>query len=477
MKILTGTLALDKKRAAEVAERCVSFNAFTLVHTDEELKSWGDRMCLLETLGFTVVKHELTDAKRLPETIDSWTQVVRSGEMKLPVDGLVITYDDTDYAATGSVTGHHATNAGMAFKWQDTVAETVLDHVEWSCAASTISPVAVFDMVRLEGTEVRRASLCNISEMKRLGIGAPRKTKLKIIKANMIIPKCIEADAQGTEFDIPIHCPVCGAPTRIQISEKTGTETLKCTNEECSAKHIQKYARFVSKSGMDIDGLSEKTLIKFMNEGFVSDFADIYEIAKHKETIVNMEGFGEKSYQNMIASIEKRRNVDPVHFIYALCIPMIGLDAAKRIIAAFGTKETFRRIQAGIGFEEVEGIGPEKSNSIITWYENGKNRLLFQKLLEKVTVTNVEPTGEQGGTCSGLTFVITGDVHIYKNRSEFTSFVEAQGGKVTGSVSAKTNYLVNNDNTSASSKNKKAQQLGIPIPTEEEFIEKFGISL
>lgn len=472
--LVAGTLALDSKRAREVSERAVSFNAFTLVHIDDNIVSWGSRMQLLENMKFTVVDREPTNAEKLPETIEKWTQKVRSGAMNLPVDGLVIAFDDTNYAATGSVTGHHATNAGMAFKWQDKAAETILDHVEWSCAAASISPVAVFDMVKLEGTEVRRASLCNISEMKRLGIGADRKTKLQIIKANMIIPKCIKADACGTSFEIPQTCPVCGAPTEIRTSEKTGTETLHCTNDDCTAKHIQKYTRFVSKSGMDIDGLSEMTIKKFINEGFITDFADLYDIEQHKDAIVTMDGFGEKSFSNMIRSIEARRTVDPVNFIYALCIPMIGLDAAKKIIGVYGTDAFFKRLKDGEGFENVDGIGPEKSNSILNWYALEKNQVLLEKLMERVEVTKVEPVTRSGGKCEGLTFVITGDVHHYKNRKEFTAYVEAEGGSVTGSVSKKTNYLVNNDNTSQSKKNLTAQKNGIPIITEDQFLEMFG---
>lgn len=473
--LVSGTMALDKTRANEVKERSVHFNAFTLVYCEGDILSWGDRMKYLDDLGFTTVDREPTNAKGLPEVIDSWTQKVKSHAIDLPVDGLVITYDDTEYAQTGSVTGHHATNAGMAFKWQDAQAETVLDHIEWSCAPSMIAPVAVFDPVKLEGTEVKRCFLCNISEMKRLGIGANRKTKMTVIKANMIIPKCVKADGCGTSFEIPEACPVCGAPTEIHIGSSTGTETLHCTNPNCTAKHIRKYERFVSKSGMDIDGLSIETLIKFINNGYISDFADIYHIAEHRDDIVSMEGFGQKSYDNLIASIEKSRSISPVNFIFALCIPLIGLDAAKRFIASLGTKGFFDRLSNGEAFDDIEGIGPERSNSVIAWYQNEDNRALLEKLLGEIDVEMVEPKDENaGGKCTGLTFVITGDVHIYKNRNEFKAYVEAEGGKVTGSVSNKTNYLVNNDIESTSSKNKKAKDLGIEIITEDTFVERFG---
>ncbi len=476
--LVSGTLGLDVSRAKEVAERGVTFHAFTLVHTDEEILSWGKRMDYLADLGFTVVDREPTDSEHLQETIDKWTASVRSGNMDIPVDGLVVTFDDTEYASTGSVTGHHATNAGMAFKWQDTEAETVLDHIEWSCAAFAISPVAVFDPVSLEGTTVTRASLCNISEMKRLGIGEDRKTNLTVIKSNMIIPKVIKADAHGTLFNIPEKCPVCGAPTEIVTSAKTDTETLHCTNPDCTAKHIQKYTRFVSKTGMDIDGLSIRTLMRFINEGYISDFADIYNISAYKDQIIELDGFGEKSFANLIASVDKARKRHPANFIYALCIPMIGLDAAKRLIAFYGTNGFFEKIKetnlSSEIFAEVDGIGIERSTAIVKWISEPKNTALLEKLLSIVELDNIEKAGEKTGTCAGLTFVITGDVHIFKNRDEFKAYVESQGGHVAGSVSGKTSYLVNNDINSTSSKNTKAKSLGVEIITEDTFVEKFG---
>lgn len=472
--LVSGTMALDRTRASQVKDRKVQFNAFTLVYTEKKILSWGERMSYLEKLGFTVVDREETNAEKLPDTVNSWTEKVTSGKMDIPVDGLVITYDDTIYAAEGSVTGHHATNAGMAFKWQDARAQTVLDHIEWSCAASTISPVAVFDPVHLEGTEVKRALLCNISEMKRLGIGADRKTKLTIIKANMIIPKCVAADPCGTDFEIPEFCPVCGAPTEIHFGSVTGAQTLHCTNPDCTAKHIKKYARFVSKSGMDIDGLSVETLVKFINSGFICDFADIYRISEHRDSVTEMEGFGEKSFSNLLASIEKSRNVSPVNFIFALSIPMIGIDAAKRIIKALGTDGFFERLRSGVSFDDIDGIGSEKSTSVTNWYAQEKNRKLLEKLLGEISVENVLPSDSSEGKCEGLTFVITGDVHIFKNRDDFKAYVEAQGGRVAGSVSGKTSYLVNNDVESSSSKNKKAKSLGVEIIGEDEFVQKFG---
>lgn len=468
--LASGTLALDDPE--KVRERHVHFNAFTLVYLDEPLKSWGERMDLLEREGFTVIDREAVTAESLPEAISRWTAKVESGEMDIPVDGLVICYDDTDYAATGSVTGHHATRAGYAFKWQDVSAKSKLSYVEWSCAASTISPVAVFEPVLLEGTTVSRASLCNISEMERLGIG--KSCTLEVIKANKIIPKCIGVTEAEGEFEIPKTCPVCGAPTEIRISEKSKTKTLHCTNPDCSAKHVKKFTRFVSKSGMDIDGLSIQTMLRFMNEGFISDFADIYHLSEHAEVIRNLDGFGEKSCDNMMRAIEKSRRVHPVNFIYAICIPMFGLDAGKKIVSAIGFDGFLKRLKDGTGFEDIEGIGPEKSGSAMDWYANPKNQQSLDALLKEIVIEKVDLKPEAGGKCEGLTFVITGDVHHFKNRDEFKAYVEKTGGKVTGSVTSKTNYLVNNDVNSTSSKNRKAKELSVPIISEDEFVERFG---
>lgn len=468
--LASGTLSLDDPE--KVKERHVHFNAFTLVYVEDEMKSWGERMNFLSKEGFTVVEREMVNPDELPKVIDKWTQKVESGQMDLPVDGLVICYEDTEYASSGSVTGHHATKAGFAFKWQDISAQSELLYVEWSCAASTISPVAVFNPVQLEGTTVSRASLCNISEMERLGIG--KKCTLEVIKANKIIPKCISVKNAVGDFEIPSRCPVCGAQTQIRISPKSKTKTLHCTNPDCTAKHVKKFTRFVSKSGMDIDGLSIQTMLKFMNEGFLKEFADIYHLSEHVETIKQMEGFGEKSCANMMAAIEKSRQVHPVNFIYALCIPMIGIDAGKKVIAKDGFDGFLDRLESGKGFEDIDGIGPEKSGSVMEWYGNNQNRYSLKALLKEVTIEKVSPELNREGRCAGLTFVITGDVHYYKNRDAFKAYVESEGGKVTGSVTSKTNYLVNNDVASSSSKNRKAKELGIPIISEDAFLEQFS---
>ena len=467
--LASGTLNLDDPE--EVKNRHVKFHAFTLVHLDDEILSWGERMQFLENLGFNVVDREATDAGRLPEAIARWTKKVENGQMDVPVDGLVICYDDTDYAASGSVTGHHATRAGFAFKWQDESVETKLDYIEWSCAVSTISPVAVFEPVQIEGTTVSRASLCNLSEIERLGIG--KECTLEVIKANKIIPKCIAVKDAVGEVEIPTECPVCHAPTEIRISKNSGTKTLHCTNPDCTAKNVKKFTRFVSKSGMDIDGLSIQTMLKFINEGYIHEFADIYHLKDHFDVISQMEGFGEKSVNNMDKSIEKSRNVHPVNFIFALCIPLIGTDAGKKIVGAIGFDAFLKRMEHQEGFEDIDGIGAERSNSILAWYAKESNRMSLVHLLEELSIEHVEPKDTSEGTCVGMTFVITGDVHHYKNRDEFKAYVESQGGKVAGSVSGKTSYLVNNDVESNSSKNRKAKDLGIPIISEDEFVAQF----
>lgn len=468
--LASGTLSLDDPE--KVKRRQVHFYAFTLVFIENEITSWGDRMSFLEEEGFQVVEREPVTAQSLPEAIERWTGKVESGRMDVPVDGLVICYEDTVYAASGNVTGHHAARAGYAFKWEDVSACSRLRYVEWSCAASTISPVAVFEPVQLEGTTVSRASLCNISEMERLGIG--RECTLEIIKANKIIPKCIAVIQAEGSFEVPEYCPVCGAPTRIRISPKSQTKTLHCTNPDCSAKHGKKFTRFVSKQGMDIDGLSIQTMLRFMNEGFLHEFADIYHLSEHTDQIMELEGFGEKSCDNMLRAIEKSRRVHPVKFIYALSIPMIGIDAGKKIVAEGGFESFLERLSSGKGFTDIDGIGPEKSNSAMEWYRDEKNRKSLQALLQEVEIERVDAAPAAGGKCEGLTFVITGDVHYYQNRDAFKAYVESAGGKVTGSVSAKTDYLVNNDVASTSSKNRKAKELGIPIISEDEFKRLFG---
>ena len=472
--LAAGTLNLDSLE--KVAQRHVKFNAFTLVHTDEAISSWGERMDLLESYGFTVVDREKTDAAGIEDCIKRWTAKVEDGSMDIPVDGLVLCYEDNDYAMSGSVTGHHQLSAGYAFKWADTSADTRLKYIEWSCAVSSITPVAVFENVELEGTTVCRASLCNLSELKRLGMGGEGSI-ITCIKSNKIIPKIIGVKEKKGIYDIPDKCPVCQSPTDIRLSERSGVETLHCTNPDCPAKHLKMFTRFVSKSGMNVDGLSIRTMLDFMNAGFIRMFADIYTLPLHFDKIREMEGYGDKSCENMGRAIERSKTVNAVNLLYALCIPMIGLDAAKNIIGSVGFEHFLERMRSKEGFEDIEGIGPEKSASILKWYSNERNVAELAKLLPMINIVNSEAVSRDLSELplSGLTFVITGAVNRFKNRDAFKAYVESKGGSVTGSVSKKTDYLVNNDTTSTSAKNLKANELKIPIISEEEFIGKFGI--
>lgn len=472
--LASGSLTL--KDVDEVKLRHIQWIPFTLVYSDQEILSWGQRMEYLEKLGFQTVEHRFIEnptSVNIQEKIDEFTQKVTHKKQPFPVDGLVITYDDTQYASTGSVTGHHATRAGYAFKWQDEYAETVLDHIEWSCAASTISPVAVFQPVELEGTTVQRASLCNISECERLGIG-DAGTKLQVIKANKIIPKVIKITEKIGVLNIPDKCPVCGAEAHVVLSE-SGTKKLHCSNADCTAKQLKKFARFVSKDGINIDGISEQTVSTFINHGWIRDYADFYHLKDFAYQITSLDGFGKKSVSKLLESIEKSRNTDSRHLLYALSIPLCGFDVAKRLLSKYTFKELMETAKTSLFddvFASIDGIGPEKSARFVNWFKDDKNYLKVSNLLKELDIKEVE-VAEVGTKCAGQTFVITGDVYHYKNRNELKAYIESQGGKVTGSVSKSTTYLINNDAESQSSKNKKAHQLGISIITEEQFREKF----
>ncbi len=474
--LASGSLAL--KDVDEVKKRNIHWIPFTLVYSEKEFHHWGEGMDYLESLGFTTVEHELIESPTLTNiesVIAKWTKKVTDFVNPYPVDGLVIAYDDSDYAKTGSVTGHHATRAGYAFKWKDESVVTKLSYVEWSCAASTITPVAVFEPVQLEGTTVKRANLCNISECERLGIGGAG-TEIEVIKANKIIPKVIRVQKIVGNLEIPCECPVCGSKAEIHVSEESETKTLRCTNKECPAKELKKFTRFVSKAGMDIDGISEATLATFINEGWIKEFADIYKLEEHAKEIVELDGFGEKSMQNLSQSLQKARSREATKVIYALCIPLVGPDVAKKLLSTYSFKELIsiaRTTDDPTYFSHIDGIGPEKSSTFVEYFHDEKYSTIVDHLLEQITVIEEDLTST-GDKCKGLTFVVTGDVYQYKNRNELKAYIESQGGKVTGSVSKSTNYLINNDVNSSSSKNQKAKELNIPILSEEDFIAQFA---
>lgn len=482
--LASGSLTL--KDVEEVRQRHIQWIPFTLVHTNLDITSWGERMVWLEGLGMHPVERERVDSptlQNIEKVVALFTRRVTEKQNPYPVDGLVVCYDDTEYAQTGSITGHHATRAGLAFKWQDEAATTVLREIEWSCAASTISPVAIFDPVELEGTTVRRASLCNISECERLGIGGTG-TQLSVIKANKIIPKVISVVSSNGELTIPRQCPVCHSATKIVESTSSGTKTLHCTNTACPAKQLRKFARFVSKDAMDIDGISEQTLSKFINLGWISDYADIYNLRQHIRQLAQMEGFGEKSASNIVKSIEQSRQTEAQRVLYALSIPLCGTDVCKRLLNHYTLQELATEAtrtsddlfaeerDAQDVFAHVAGIGPEKSASVVNWFRNPHNMDVFNRLMQQVTIVQSD-NSPKGALCNGLTFVITGDVAHYKNRNELRAYIESQGGKVASAVSGATSFLINNNVNSTSGKNKKAKQLGIEIISEDDFISRF----
>lgn len=479
--LASGSLTL--KNINEVKERHIRWIPFTLVYEEEEIISWSNRMAWLGQQGFKPVDRELIEQPteaNIQAVIDRWTERVTgksSSPFPYPVDGLVITYDDTAYAATGSVTGHHATRAGYAFKWQDESAETELEYIEWSCAASTISPVAVFKPVELEGTTVKRASLCNISECERLGIG-DTGTRISVIKANKIIPKVINVVKRLGVFHIPEVCPVCQSATEVTESESSGTKTLHCTNTHCPAKQLKKFGRFVSKEGINIDGLSEQTIQKFINLGWVREYADLFHLNNHASELRTMDGFGDKSVSKLLTAIEKARNVEAYRLLFALNIPLIGRDVCNRLLSAYQISDLFHTATEATTedvFATIAGIGPEKSASFVRWMKDKDNYSMLQQLLVELNISQ-SSSAPTGNSCEGLTFVITGDVHHYKNRNELKAYIESQGGKVTGSVSKSTSFLINNDVESSSGKNKKAKELSIPIISEEDFIAQFVAS-
>lgn len=458
-----------------IMDRCITWIPFTLVYVEEIINSWKERMHYLKTLGFKVVDSELIDnIDTLSGIIDKWSDQVEY--VQYPVDGLVVVYDDIEYASGGTLTGHHDTRGGFAFKWADEEAETELVDIEWSVSINSINPVAIFKPVRLEGTTVQRASLCNISECERLGIG-DIGTKLTVIKANKIIPKVIKASQVGV-FNIPAECPVCGHKTIIKTGA-TGTKVLVCDNSQCGAKNISKMSRFVSKYGFDITGLSEKTLIDLVNRGLIASFVDIFDLLNDTYKVANvlseLEGWGPKSIQNLLQSIESAKSVKSDNLLYSLCIPMCGRDVSKKLTKKYSLLDIVKLAKddamnnTNILMNGIDGIGYVKAAAFIDWFRDTNNVMIIEKLM---SLCNVIDNNNSVSTLSlqGLNFVITGSLEYYSSRDVIKEVIESNGGKVSGSVSSKTNYLINNDVNSSSSKNKKARELNVPIISEYEFM-------
>lgn len=450
------------------AERNVNFVAFALINADdvdfgnsiEQQYKW------MESQGFQVVEYRVVTRNSMEDAVKYFAGKIQTYDY--PSDGLVLMFDDIEYGLSLGTTAKFPRN-GIAFKWEDEQAETTLKYIEWSPSRTgLINPVAVFEPVELEGTTVSRASVHNISIMEELELGSG--DRIKVYKANMIIPQISENLTKSGIDDLPKECPVCGHAT--EVKAENGIKTLYCPNSQCPAKHVKLFTLFVSRNGMNIDGLSEETLEKFIDAGYIKEFADIFHLDRYYEEIVATPGFGQKSYDNLMDSVEKARNVELSALIYSLGIPNIGSANAKLICKAFNNNIEKIRNASVEELIEIDGIGEIMAEKFCQYFADEYNIKKLDNLLKEVNIAEPEENTTPQNM-DGLTFVITGSVEHFANRNELKSYIEKHGGKVTGSVSAKTNYLINNDAMSASSKNKKAKQLGVEIVTEEVFLERW----
>jgi len=443
------------------ADRNVMFYAFTLVRAEgKEFETKGEQLNFLKNLGFEVVEHYLVHAEDIENKVKMFAEKIVENDFAS--DGLVLTYNNIEFSRSLGTTAKFPKDS-IAFKWSDEMAETTLLDIVWNTSRTgRINPVAVFEPVDIEGTTVNRASVHNVSIMEDLKLG--KGDRIKVYKANMIIPQVAENITCSATAEIPKVCPVCGGETEIRML-KEGRE-LYCINPNCSAQRIKALVHYVSRDAMNIEGLSDETIKKFAEKGILDKYTDIYSIKDHTE-IMNMEGFGKKSFDNMTAAIEKSKKVSLENFINALGINQVGLSNAKLLCKHFDY-DINRIINADEEeLSSIEGYGEVISHSIHSYFSNKENIELFNKAVSILEFIKPEETGDK---LKGLTFVITGDVEKFKNRNELKAFIESQGGKVTGSVTGKTSYLINNDKNSSSSKNKKAMELNVPIITEEDFI-------
>lgn len=451
-------------------ERNVNFFAFALVSADnvDFKNSRAYQFEWLKKQGFEVVEYKMVDRDNIIDTIAWFEKTIVNNDF--PSDGLVIIYDDIAYGESLGRTAKFPRNA-MAFKWTDETADTVLRQIEWSASRTgLINPVAIFDPVELEGTKVSRASVHNISIMEdlKLGIG----DNIRVFKANMIIPQIAANLTESGNISVPDVCPVCGQPTR--ISEVNDVKTLYCDNPECQAKHVKSFALLVSRDALNIDGLSEATLEKFIQKGFIKDKTDIFHLDKFKDEIVAMEGFGEKSYANLIEAVEKAKDTDLVRVLYGLGIDNIGLSTAKLIVKKLkGDPQAVLSVTAQ-ELTDIDGIGEVIAEAFVRYFADEKKKEEYIRLLGEVRLKEIEESQETE-ELAGKTFVITGNVTHFANRKELKELIERMGGKVTGSVTGNTSYLINNDSMSQSTKNKTAAKLGVPVITEEEFITLAGL--
>ena len=451
------------------AKRNVNFMAFALINAEnvDFQNSMENQFKWLENQGFDVVEHKRVTQDNMKETVEYFAEKIKTYDY--PSDGLVLMYDDIAYGISLGSTAKFPRN-GIAFKWEDEQAETTLKYIEWSPSRTgLINPVAVFEPVELEGTTVTRASVHNVSIVEQLALHSG--DRIKVYKANMIIPQISENLTQTGNIDVPDTCPACGHNT--EIRNDNGIKTLYCSNKQCPAKNIKAFTLFVSRNAMNIDGLSEETLEKFIDAGYIREFADIYRISRYREEITNTSGFGEKSYDNLITSLNKSRNVELHALIYSLGIPNIGVANAKLICKYFDNDLKKIRHATVEELVKIDGIGDKMAEKFTEYFSDKENVEKLDRLLQEVTIKNPE-VNHNAQNMEGLNFVVTGSVNHFANRNEVKEYIEQRGGKVTGSVTSKTNYLINNDIMSNSSKNKKAKELGIEIITEEQFIERWS---
>ncbi len=446
------------------AKRNVHFFAFSMLDSGDETvdKTVNSRFDFLSELGFSVVEHYDVTPDNIHDVVKSFADKISSNVF--PSDGLVLSFDDIAYGRSLGRTAKFPRDS-IAFKWADEEAETVLRHIEWSPSRTgLINPVAIFDTVELEGTSVSRASIHNVSIAKQLKLGIG--DTIKVYKANMIIPQISENVTKSGNLVVPDICPACGKKT--ELRKENDVETLYCPNPECPAKSIKLFTHFVSRNAMNIDGMSEATLEKFLDKGFLVELYDIYHLDRYEDEIVNMEGFGRKSYDNMIESVNASRNTDLTRVIYGLGILNVGHATAK-LICKFFKNDIEKIINASEEeFAQIEKIGGVIAGGIVSYFANEENIRVLRAILDEVTL--MEEVNDKEQDLEGKTFVITGSLNSFSNRDELKKLIEDRGGKVAGSVSSKTDYLINNDVMSNSSKNKKAKDLGIPIISEEDFL-------
>ena len=450
------------------AQRQVHFYAFSLVKADgiDFKNSRKEQFEWLKTQGFEVVEYHEVTKETLPETVKMYSEAI--AENDTPSDGLVLLYDDIAYGQSLGRTAKFPRDS-IAFKWADEIQETKLLYIEWSASRTgLINPVAVFEPVELEGTTVSRASVHNISIMEALELGAG--DRITVYKANMIIPQIADNLTRSGVRDIPEACPVCGGQT--EVRQLNDVKSLYCTNPDCQAKKIKSFTLFTSRDALNIAGLSEATLEKFIGVGMIHEYADIFHLDRHQEEIVEMDGFGQKSYDNLIAAAEKASHTTLPRMVYGLGVAGIGLANAKMICRHF--KNDFEAMRHATVEElvEIDGIGEVLAQAWTAFFSDGKNNAIVDHLLAELTFEAEDEESSEGAdeAFAGMNFVITGSLEHFKNRKELQELIERRGGKVTGSVTSKTNYLINNDVASSSSKNKKARELGVPILSEEEFL-------